>query len=173
MATSLTHQVETSCIRVQTPTVHRLVHTQLPRRLDGRYCWRHNALGHQLAVATSAAVVVRAVLVPHLASALPASELASLDESGVPVGTNDAVVQLGAVDVTHGVLGVGARVVLDEAEAARRLVEAVQPHDHLLDVAALGEELVDLFLGRVEGHVADVERRAQPEQPFLLRSAAP
>ena len=51
------------------------------------------------------------------------------------------------------------RVVLDEAEAAGRLVEAVQPHDQPLDAAALAEELVDLLLRRVEGQVADVEGR--------------
>ena len=49
------------------------------------------------------------------------------------------------------------RVVLDKAEAAGRLVEAVQAHDQALDAAAFAEELVDLLLGRVEGEVADVE----------------
>ena len=49
------------------------------------------------------------------------------------------------------------RVVLDKAEAAGRLVEAVEAHDQALDAAALAEELVDLLFGRVEGEVADVE----------------
>lgn len=51
------------------------------------------------------------------------------------------------------------RVVLDKAEAARRLVEAVQPHDQPLDAAAFAEELVDLLFRCVEGEVADVEGR--------------
>lgn len=36
-------------------------------------------------------------------------------------------------------------VVFDEAEAARGLVESVEAHDEALDLAALGEELVDLL----------------------------
>lgn len=48
-------------------------------------------------------------------------------------------------------------VVLDEAEATGRLLEAVEAHDEALDLAALAEELVDLLLGGVEGEVADVE----------------
>ena len=49
------------------------------------------------------------------------------------------------------------RVVLDNAEAAGRLVEAVEAHDQALDPAAFAEELVDLLFGCVEGEVADVE----------------
>lgn len=48
-------------------------------------------------------------------------------------------------------------IILDEAEAAGRFVEAVQAHDQALDAAAFAEEFVDLLLGRVEGEVADVE----------------
>lgn len=36
-------------------------------------------------------------------------------------------------------------VVFDEAEAAGGLVESVEAHDEALDLAALGEELVDLL----------------------------
>ena len=48
-------------------------------------------------------------------------------------------------------------VVFDEAEAAGGLLEAIQAHDEALDLTTLGEELVDLLLGGVEGEVADVE----------------
>lgn len=47
--------------------------------------------------------------------------------------------------------------VLDEAKATGRLVEPVQTHDQSLDLAAFAEELVDLFLGRKERQVANVE----------------
>ena len=47
-------------------------------------------------------------------------------------------------------------VVLDEAEAAGSLLEAIEAHNQSSDLAALGEELVDLFLGGVEGQIADV-----------------
>jgi hypothetical protein len=48
-------------------------------------------------------------------------------------------------------------VVLHEAEATRRLLEAVKAHDQALYFAAFAEELVDLLFGGVEGEVADVE----------------
>lgn len=60
-------------------------------------------------------------------------------------------------------------VVLDEAEAARGLLEAIKAHDEALDLAALAEELVDLLLGGVEGEVADVERGGVFELVFGLR----
>lgn len=42
-------------------------------------------------------------------------------------------------------------IVLNETEAARRLVETIETHDQALDLAAFAEELVDLFFGSVEG----------------------
>ena len=44
----------------------------------------------------------------------------------------------------------------------------VESHDDALDVAALAEELVELLLGGVVGEVADVQRRALPQQLLLL-----
>lgn len=58
-------------------------------------------------------------------------------------------------------------VVLDEAEAAGGLGEAVEAHDEALDLADLGEELVDLLFGGVEGEVADVEGRGVGERVGL------
>lgn len=42
-------------------------------------------------------------------------------------------------------------IVFDEAETAGRFVEAVETHHQPLDFAGLGEELVDLLFGSVEG----------------------
>lgn len=42
-------------------------------------------------------------------------------------------------------------VVLDEAEAAGGLLEAIKAHDKALDLADFREELVDLFFGGVKG----------------------
>lgn len=58
------------------------------------------------------------------------------------------------------------RKVFDEAEATGRLVEAVQSHDQPLDLAALAEQLVDLFLSREERQVADVESGRIGERIF-------
>ena len=103
--------------------------------------------------AAPALVVVLTVLVAHLAARFSAAVLPPLLEARVQVGTNDALVELGTADVLHAVEGVLVRVVLDEAEAAGRLGEAVEAHDEALDLAALGEELVDLLLSGVEGAV--------------------
>lgn len=51
------------------------------------------------------------------------------------------------------------REVLDEAEAAGRLLETVEAHDQSLDLTALAEQLIDLLLGREEGKISHVERR--------------
>lgn len=102
------------------------------------------------AEAAAALVEVVAVLVADLAAGLAAAVLAALLEARVQVGADDTLVQLGAADVLETVQGVLVRVVLDEAEAARRLVEPIQAHDQPLDFPALGEEVVDLLFRCVE-----------------------
>lgn len=102
------------------------------------------------AESAAALVEVVAVLVADLAARLAAAVLAALLEARVQVGADDALVQLGATDVLEAVQRVLVRVVLDEAEAARRLVKAVQAHDQPLDLSALGEEVVDLLFCCVE-----------------------
>ena len=49
---------------------------------------------------------------------------------------NDALVELATADEAQGVLGALPVVELDEAEAARRLLIPVEPHDHPLHLAA-------------------------------------
>lgn len=93
-------------------------------RSDGGSRW-HHALSHQLAVTTSTTVVVSSVLVPDLASALASPVLATLNEAGVPVCPDYAVVQLGSVDVAHGVLAVLSGVVFHEAETAGCFMEPI------------------------------------------------
>ena len=48
----------------------------------------------------------------------------------------------------------------------------VETHDDSLHVAALAEELMQLFLGRVVRQVTDVERRALPQQALLVCTSA-
>lgn len=109
------------------------------------------------------------ILISHLASTLAASVLPSLRKPLVQIAPDNPLVQLRAADVLQTIQRVLVRVVLDEAEAAGRLVEAVQPHDEALETADFGEELVDLLLGRVEGEVADVERGGGAEFFFEVR----
>ena len=72
----------------------------------------------------------------------------------------------------HGHLGVGPDVVLDEAKSAGRLLVLVEPHDDPFDVARHREELEDLFLGGVEGEVADVKGRTVEQTLLLLLPVA-
>ena len=61
--------------------------------------------------------------------------------------------------------------ILNKAEATGGFLDLVQPHDNPLDVSALGEELLDLLLGGVEGQVANIQRRGN-FQGFLLQLPA-
>lgn len=111
------------------------------------------------AQSTPALVKVLAVLISDLAAGPAPTVLPALLEARIQVCADDALVQLGAADVLEAVEGVLVGKVLDEAEAAWGLVEAVEPHDEALDLAALAKQLVHLLLGREEGEVAHVQRR--------------
>ena len=123
-----------------------------------------------LPIATPPGIKLLAILIPHLPPTLPAPILPALRKPLVQIRPDDPLVQLGAADVQQTVQRVLMGVVLDEAEAAGGLVEAVEAHDEPLDLAAFGEELVDLLFRRVEGQVADVERRCVRELAFEVRA---
>lgn len=125
-------------------------------------------VGVGLSVASTARVILVPVLVSDLSSALSAPILPALSESLVEIGPDDALVELGAANVLHAVERILVGVVLDEAETAGRLLEAVEAHDKALNLAALAEELVDLLLGGVEGEVANVEGGSVLELVFGL-----
>merc|ERR1719443_2571087 len=96
--------------------------------------------------------------------------LTALNETSVPVRPDDPVVQPGPVDVPQCVLRVLPGVILHETEAAWSSFKLVQSHHHPLHFPAHPEQLVDLLLRGVEGHVADVQRRGLSQQPLLLPS---
>jgi hypothetical protein len=122
----------------------------------------------RLSVATPTRIILIPVLIPHLPTALTTAILPALREALVQIRPNDALIELRSANVLHAVERVLVCVVLDEAEAAGRLLEAVKPHDEALDLAAFAEQLVYLLLGRVEGEVADVERGCVFELVFGL-----
>ena len=138
---------------------HHHQHTPLPTHLIILIRIPLPLLHNLLTKPTTSRIELLAILIPDLPTALTAPILPALREALVKIAPDDPLVQLRAADVLHAVQRVLVRVVLDEAEAAGRLVEAVQAHDQALDAAAFAEELVDLLLGRVEGEVADVQRR--------------
>lgn len=117
----------------------------------------------------SALIKVLAVLVSDLPTRATPAVLPAFLEAWVQVGADDALVQLGAADVLEAVERVLVGKVLDEAEAARGLVEPIQPHYESLDLAALAEQLVHLLLGREEREVTHVERRRVCEGVLLGR----
>ena len=89
------------------------------------------------AVASSARIKLLTVLVSDLTTALSTTVLSALVEALVKIGTDDALVELCAANVLQAVESVLVGVVLDKAETARGLLEAVQAHDQALDFAAL------------------------------------
>jgi len=102
-------------------------------------------------------IIIIPIVIPNLPTGRSPAILPPFFKPGIQISADDPLIQLGAADVLHGVQRILVRVVLDEAEAARGLGEAVEAHDQPLDLAALAEEFVDLLLRGVEGEVADVE----------------
>lgn len=100
------------------------------------------------------------IFVPNLTTRLAAAILSAFDKAGVEIGSDDSFVQLCAANILHTIESVLVGVVLDKAETTGSLLESVEAHDQAFDLAALGEELVNLFLGGVEG---SVEISMQPE----------
>lgn len=122
-----------------------------------------------------------AQIVSHLAAAGAAAVLAAFAEALVHLNADDTVVELGAVqedrcvhcalpvceaaargvrhqpqDTTHDT----TRNIHDKAKAARRLGDAVEPHDHPLDQPTLGKQRIHLVFGGVERQVANVQHAA-------------
>ena len=87
--------------------------------------------------ATTTGVELLPILVSDLSAGPTSSILSTLREALVEIRADDALIQLRAADVLQAVQRVLVGVVLDEAEAARRLLEAVEAHDEALDLAAL------------------------------------
>lgn len=102
---------------------------------------------------SSSRIILVSVFVPDLSPTLPSSVLSPLGKALVQIRSDDPLVELRTADVLHAVERVLVRVVLHEAEAARRLLKPIQAHHESFDAAALGEEFVDLFFRCVEGAV--------------------
>ena len=102
-------------------------------------------------------IKVQPILIANLPAALTAPILSPLDESRVSIEADLAVVQLHAVQVADGRLGVVDCVVLDETEATWSFLELVKAHHNTLYLASAVEKVVDLCLGGEVGQIADVE----------------
>jgi len=99
-----------------------------------------------------------ALLVTHLPAGDATTVLAARLETCVLITPDDAVVDAAAANELERGGGHFGRVVLYEAEAARRLGLHVQAHDDALDGAHGGEHLLYLQLRGVEGQVAHIQR---------------
>ena len=69
--------------------------------------------------------------------------LPAFREALIEIRTDDALIQFRSTDVFHTVQGVLMRVVFDEAEAARCLLESVEAHDETLNLTT-PEEMVSM-----------------------------
>src|SRR6266480_4624624 len=97
------------------------------------------------AVSSTHWIVLLSILVANLSSRLATPILSALDEAFIQVRSDQAFVQFGAADVFHAIQRILMGVVLDKAEAAGCLLEAVEAHDKALDLANFGKKLMDLL----------------------------
>lgn len=111
----------------------------------------------QLPIAASGWVVVLPVLISHLSSGFATAVLPPLLEAGVPVCSDDAVVQARAIDEAHGVFCTCTCVVFYKAESAGCLLDFIQANDDTLDVPTFRKYLVYLVLGGVEGEIPNIQ----------------
>jgi hypothetical protein len=80
-----------------------------------------------LYVSHALAVIIPSVSVAFRRESIPI--LTTLFKSGVQIGSNDSLIQLGASNVFQAVQGILVGVVFDKAESAGGLVEPVEAHD--------------------------------------------
>lgn len=97
------------------------------------------------------------VVLGLLRPVFPPAVLSAVLEAGIQVDFDGPPVDLGLVEILHRVQGALGRPEHHKAEPRGRLVVCVQPHDHPLDSSTLGEDFVDLLLGRVQHQVPDVD----------------
>ena len=137
----------------------RPVHQHVPLSvvIDNHHLLRLMVLIHRPPIPTPPRIILRPILIPHLPPTFPASILPALRKPLIQIRPYDPLIQLRPANILHAVQRILLRVILDEAEPTRRLLETVEAHDEPLDLAAFAEELVDLLFCRVEGEVADVE----------------
>ena len=67
--------------------------------------------------------------------------LATLFKSGIQIGSDNSLVQLGTSNVFHAVESILMGVVFDEAEPAGGFVESIEAHDEALNLAAPGYQV--------------------------------
>ena len=87
-------------------------------------------------VATSTRIVLFTVLVSDLTTRFASAILSAFLEAGIEIGPNETFVQLGATNVLQTVECILMCVVLNEAEAAGSLLEAIEAHNDPFDLAA-------------------------------------
>ena len=124
---------------------------------------------HHPPIPTTPRIKFLPILVSYLPTRPTSPILPTFAEALVQIGTNDALVQLGATDVFQTIQRVFMCVVFDETESTRRLAEPVESHNQPLDLPTRAEQRVDLFLGGVETKVPDVERRGVGKLFFKIR----
>mmetsp|Transcript_55950 Transcript_55950/g.121787 ORF Transcript_55950/g.121787 Transcript_55950/m.121787 type:complete len:237 (-) Transcript_55950:626-1336(-) len=90
----------------------------------------------------SARIEVSAVLVAHLPSRAATPVLTAFNETAIPIYSNDAIVQLQAGDISHGILRIGPVEVLHKAKAAGSLRKPIKSHDNPLYISTTTKQLI-------------------------------
>ena len=112
--------------------------------------------------------IVRVELVSDLPAALSSSELPSKFKPRVPVDSDLSPIDNLEVEAVKCLLSLCPCSILEEAETARSLLDFVESHNQVHDLAALRKELIELGLVSVEGQIPNIKRGRELESILIF-----
>lgn len=131
---------------------------------------------------TSARIVILTIFVANLSAASASSVLSTFGETGVPISSNDSIVQTRLIYVSHRLFSIVSQVIFNKTKATlmkrkisletsfpftkeefsftRSFRVLIQTHNDPFNIASPREKLVNLFFTRVERKISNIERCA-------------
>src|SRR5688572_28367745 len=94
-----------------------------------RYNVRTNFLhlcSHTSSESSPSLIIVCPKLISYLSTTLSSTVLSSLPEAGIPVCSNESIIQSGSVDISHGVPRILPGVIFHEAKSTRHSCLLIQ-----------------------------------------------
>ncbi len=70
------------------------------------------------------------IIYSYLASTTATSVLPAFDKAGIPVSSNDPIVETTVIDITHGHFGSFTILIFNKAETTWRHIHAVEAHNN-------------------------------------------
>lgn len=93
----------------------------------------------------------------YLSTTSTTAVLATLDESGVPIGSNNSVIKTAMINVAHSHFCAFAILVLDETKATGGLIQTMETHNNSSNLASPTEQFPYLFFSCIKWKVANVK----------------